>query len=309
MDTSTEIPSLERPEYFDGQRLMAADLVVAQDFDQELRWLHNRTLHAWGIALGLAVDGKRGDRSVTVQPGYALDSAGRELILTHPLTLAVPAVVGAGDGGPMAYYLTISYAEDADLPVSETRIGVCEGEGAVRRPEGALIRWQDPTDAALETRFRRGLDVILAAVQVENCSLQATPSTAERRDVRPARQPYIAVGASLQGDTVWTFWPDDVNPLGVQTTVDTSSGRFGATPSYTASVFGNRLFGAAEIADGFVTIVNPTPTSFALQLLMPRNLSVGTGYTLNPDAFFTPATLDLLQTGLTWFVSWMGVEG
>ena len=36
--------------------------------------------------------GNREDREVTIQPGYAIDSMGREIVLTEPLVLQVPPV-------------------------------------------------------------------------------------------------------------------------------------------------------------------------------------------------------------------------
>ena len=137
-----DIPSLERPSFFDGQRLLAGDLNTTQAFHRELRWLHNRSLHNWGIAFGYAVTGKRKERTVSVQPGYALDCQGRELILAEAREIAVPPVAGNPDGGPVTYYLTASYAEDAEL-TPEMRAGACEASGAVRRPEQPNIRWQD----------------------------------------------------------------------------------------------------------------------------------------------------------------------
>ena len=55
-----DIPVLERPAFFDGQQLTAADLEAVQAYHRELLWLHNRGLHNWGIAFGYAVEGKRG---------------------------------------------------------------------------------------------------------------------------------------------------------------------------------------------------------------------------------------------------------
>ena len=58
MDT-VPIPTIERPVFFDGQRLTSEDLGEAFAYERELRWLHNRSLHGWGIVLGYAVTGAR----------------------------------------------------------------------------------------------------------------------------------------------------------------------------------------------------------------------------------------------------------
>src|SRR5688572_33281464 len=120
------LPDLDRPAFFDGQRLTAADLAAAQAYARELRWLHNRALHGWGIAFGYGVSGKRGERLVLVEPGYALDRLGRDLVLERAVERAVPP-----DAGPTTYYLTVSYTDDEHLE-PEQRAGACGTSGAVR---------------------------------------------------------------------------------------------------------------------------------------------------------------------------------
>jgi hypothetical protein len=304
------IPDLVRPSFFDGQRLDADDLSAMYDFHRELRWLHNRSLHSWGVAVGFAVSGAKGGKEITVSPGYGLDCEGHDLVLSRRVSMQVPAVAGAAAGGPALYYLTASHLSDTDLAPSETRDGVCLPGGTVRRVETPRIRWQNPTDLTVsENRFRRGLDVVLASALVQDCALAAIPSTAERRDARPASQPYVAAGSTSAGKTPWQFFPSSGQIVGVQTRVDTSVAGFGRTPAYCAHVVGNRSLAAnGPLVDGFVTVVEPTATSFLLQLTMPRNLSVGV-LQLNPTSVFTIATLGKLQTALAWSVWWVGVEG
>jgi hypothetical protein len=312
--SDADIPLFFRPSYFDGQRLAADDLGAAQDFHRGLRWLHNRSMHMWGIALGFMVTGERGDRSVTVQPGYALDCLGRDLLLTSVVTLPVPPVSGSDEGQATKYYLTASYAEDADIAPSETRLGVCEGEGAVRRPEGARIRWRALGDPDPDNFYVGGYDIILASVSIKNCQLAAPVALDERRDARPSDQPYIAAGSTPEGGTVWQFWPSDDAPLGVATVVDTTVARFEARPNYLAHVIGHRLLesGTEEspprLLDGFVEVANPSPSGFELRMLMPMDVESGATI-LNPtDAFTTQSTLVTLQNEKNWYVVWMGLE-
>ena len=104
------------------------------------------------------------------------------------MEVPIPPVGGNSEGGPVTYFLTACYAEDADL-TPETRAGMCGTSGAVRRPEVALICWQEPSDG-----YRFGLDIVLASIEVQNCQLAADVSAAERRDAIPEQQPYIATG-------------------------------------------------------------------------------------------------------------------
>src|SRR5258707_13601471 len=62
---------IERVRFFDNERLIAPDLQAIDDFARQMRWLHNRSLHQPGVASGYAVAGQKGDREVTIQPGYA----------------------------------------------------------------------------------------------------------------------------------------------------------------------------------------------------------------------------------------------
>ena len=72
MATKTGIPKLERITFFSGQGLRAKDLAALQEAQRELRWLHNRSLHQWGIGVGLGV---RADRDGTTESGAELSAA------------------------------------------------------------------------------------------------------------------------------------------------------------------------------------------------------------------------------------------
>src|SRR5258708_13370838 len=87
---------IERMQFFNGQRLFADDLQSLDDFNRQMRWLHNQSLHQPGVGSGYAITGAKGDRQVTIQPGYAIDNLGREIVLTETDIEAVPP--GANDG-------------------------------------------------------------------------------------------------------------------------------------------------------------------------------------------------------------------
>jgi hypothetical protein len=305
--SNLNIPTLERPAFFNGQRLTAADLADVQMYHRELRWQHNRTMHNWGIVLGCAVAGARGERAVQVQPGYALDCIGRELILSRTAAMPIPAVAGAAGGGPATYYLTIRYAEDEDL-TPEMRTGLCGSEGAVRRPEEPLMRWRDPDDG-----FEHGVDIVLASIQVKNCQLYTDVSAAERRDAIPAKQPYVAAGQSAASNTAWRLWPNDDTPVGVATTVITASAGFQATPRYQAHIRGQRLVvddgSITFVVDGYAQVIAPSPTTFELVVILPQGVVAGNIMLNPPQIVFTHEFTDTLREELAWRVVWMGVEG
>ena len=294
-----EFPALERPVFFEGQRLTPADLAAVQAFDRELRWLHNRGLHGWGIVQGFAVAGARGARTVAVAPGYTLDCLGRELVLARPLELAVPAVAA-----PAVYYLTVSYAEDADLTPSATRAGSCGTAGAVRLPDEPVVRFQETTAAGEEAR-RPGVDVVLATASVAGCRLDTAPGSGAREELR-GRQPYVTAGRTVPGATPWRPWPDANAPVGVATTVSTSEAGFRSTPRYQAHVVGARDDGGLQLIDGYAHVESPTAGSFDLCVTLPTGYSSGANGWLPLNASVTD--MAHLEHGLRWHVVWMGVE-
>ncbi len=136
------IPSLERLSYFPGQSLLARDLTERLRREQELRWLHTRCFHSWGIGIGFGVVGEQGASAVGIDSGFGCDCLGREVLLQSARTLPIPAVAGTADGQPAVYYLTAAYQEDADQPLAERRAGVCVPDGTVRLGEEPLLAWR-----------------------------------------------------------------------------------------------------------------------------------------------------------------------
>lgn len=295
MSTTSNIPDLKRIQFFAGQRLTAQDLTDVQRANLELRWLHNRSLHGWGIGVGYGVTGERGDTSVTVAPGYALDCMGRELILTESVTVTVPAIAGNSDGTAATFFLTVSYLDDADQSTVETRPGVCLPAGTVRLTEGPLIQWQELKDISA------GMNVILAQASVLNCQLDSPLALDVRRSARPLEQPYISSGQVAPGDVVWAA---NSAGNGLTTRVDTSDAKFQATPAYFAHVMGPRLLnlgaGAAPVLI-LVSVSQPAADGFNCDIL----LLGGSGNFAPLD----PAELSKVAEDSPWTVVWMGVEG
>jgi hypothetical protein len=242
---------------------------------------------------------------VTVAPGYAIDCLGRELILTQPITLPVPAVAGVSAGAkvaPATFFLTISYLDDAFQPTLESRPGVCLPAGTVRLAEGPLVQWQQLKD------IQDGINVILAEASVLNCQLNAPLGLDVRRNARPAEQPYINAGQVPPAAITWT-------PVagGIATRVDTSAAKFAATPAYFAHVVGLRQVkvfatGTTEVFTQYnlvsVPIVElPAPDSFVLQVvLLMFNAS-------NAVVAVPPADVLNIIPVLDWTIVWMGIEG
>lgn len=293
----TNIPDLERILYFSGELLTADDLTASDGNQQALRWLHNRTLHHWGIGTGLDVHGNRGDTQVLVSPGYAIDSLGREIILSSPFAQPIPAV-GTVCGGPGAmFYLVANYVDDANQTTEEQRDApACGTGGAVRLSNDPAILWKTPD------RLNVGIDVILALIAVRNCVLDQAPSLTVRRYASDAQNVSLRAGSVRAFDLAWKVWQVGGINTGFTAAIDTSPAKFASIPTYYVHIVGNRSNGNVLVVD-FISIANPTAIGFTLQVALPA----GTG-SVNPASVTNAVTGPKLFSDLGWTVAWMGVE-
>lgn len=320
---------LERIQFFNGERLFASDLQSLEAFNREMRWLHNQSLHQAGVGSGFQVVGNTGDRQVSISPGYAIDSCGREIILTESQVLAIPPVADNGSGAPVFYDLTVSYPDDSQLVPAETRTGICTPAGVISLREAPVFCWvqlnDDPTnhqpvDSRLKDRINKALFLVLAQVQIFNCQLNQPVSTVPRRNARPAKQPRVACGTFNP-----STWNTSLIPSGTSGSVSVSlptsgfvfpaitlsaqvvvpSGVFQATPAYQASLTGDILqfdsTGNYWIQDGLISISNSTPGGF-LATVYPVIVSVVSVATTAGDSVTIPGTNWNFQ------ITWMGVE-
>ncbi|HEV7606291.1 MAG TPA: hypothetical protein VGO61_03100 [Steroidobacteraceae bacterium] len=103
---------LERLNYFNGQRLQAADLKLEQDYHIRVRRWLNRSLYSAGIAEGLSVYAIKDHPQVRVTAGLAIDHLGREIILLEDQVVDVVGTHHDSNGKCDGPYLTIRYQED-----------------------------------------------------------------------------------------------------------------------------------------------------------------------------------------------------
>lgn len=321
-----EMGFVERQQFFNGQRLVADDLQGLETFHRELRELHNRSLHQPGIGNGFAVSGERGDRKVTIGPGYAIDAVGHELILAELHKEPVPPVEGEDDGGPVFYYLTVSYPSNDDLEESETRAGICHPRGVVRLREEPVFCWvrlvRDESGRLVARNLRlrndinAGRKILLAQVEVQHCELQKL-SIAQRRNARPPTQPYIACGKATPAWTIEFQNEDSELPpeLFLTAKIDTHEANFLTTPCYSARIHGPRqlhylaLPGTGGIvkvgffAEALLSIDHdPAPSGFGVTLLVIMDFRI----LANSD--FREAAKSNPREVFNWDIEWMGVE-
>ncbi|MET9901703.1 hypothetical protein [Streptomyces sp. NPDC006446] len=306
------LPGPQRPVFFANKLLSAADLTAQQAVEADLRQLHHRMLHGWGIAQGLEIAGARGATQVRVGAGYAIDAAGRELVLPEPLAVPVPPVAAGPDGGPVPYALIVRWTEDADA-VTELRPGACGAAGAVRRSDAPTVAWLDPP------AVRTGLDIVVADAEVRGCALAFAPDPARRRLLNPPPTPYAGCGATPAGETAWRIRASaGGRPWAAWTTVDTTEAGFGDIPVYLARVAGERLISAADSPTGRPALLDGTPyveqpEVGRFRMVVP--LVPGTAYDdsqdldVNPQAVVTaPGLASRLGSALAWHIEWIGLQ-
>ncbi len=302
MSGELKLPNLERVVFFSGQRLTASDLFALERRQRELRWLHNRNLHSWGVASGFGVSGCRGDTAVRVEPGYGTDALGREIFLAEPVKKDVPAVA-AKTGGETVFYLVAAYVVDAQQEVLETRESVCHPGGAVRLGDDPLLDWRTAT------QLDEGRHLVLAKIWVRNCRLSRDACTKVRRDVRPTLHPYVSAGRTEAGDTDWTPWTVQGQMVGLSTKVATKAARFHTTPRYLFMLAGERYLDASPgplLAAPFTEMNEASASGFTVRVLLPKI----SGPLVNPAALRKPATTPaLVREKLRWHLQWVGIEG
>lgn len=314
-----ETQFLERIQFFNGERLFATDLQTLEAFNREMRWLHNQSLHQPGVGSGYAVAGNVGDRQVTISPGYALDSLGREIILTETLTQPIPPVADNGSGGSVFYLLTVSYPADSDLKPSEMRAGICSQQGVVRLREEPVFCWvrlndndtnRQPVDPNLKLRISKGLFIVLGQIEVFNCKLKQPVSSVQRRNAVPAKQPRIACGVESapqwQGASLSTLLPDfsQIGTVTLTADIHTAGGSFQAIPCYWARIMGTRFFPDGNNNPTFTDALIDLPTSPAPT---PKDFTVRIfPYTAGQSTAPVIKVGDVINV---WQVAWMGIEG
>jgi hypothetical protein len=312
---------IERLAFFDGQQLFATDLGGIDDYNRQMRWLHNQSLHQPGVGKGYAITGALGDRQLAVGAGYALDAMGREIVLTRTVIVPIPPVASGAGGGSVFFDLTVSYPDDSELKATETRQGICLPLGVVRLREEPSFCWVrlesdesgnlQPIDPQLAADVTAALRIVLARAEVLQCKLKQPISTAGRLGARPVGQPYIACGqAAVQWIPTALAGGQGAPllPFLLTVAVDTSAAAFATTPVYTARIAGERLLSVDPSFD----VAAAAPIPVLVEPLLDLSQATPTGFVLEAALVAVPAlaglSFDSFGGFSAWQVVWMGVE-
>lgn len=109
----------ERNRYYYGKLLTEQDFNSEQRYFNDKRRMSNRFLHGTGVAAGLSVIGIDG-KSVSLEPGFALDGAGREIVVDRPQVVKLEQLDGFSamtEKEQLDFvYLCIEYGEKEAVP-------------------------------------------------------------------------------------------------------------------------------------------------------------------------------------------------
>lgn len=133
----------DRPRYYEGQYLEAADLQAAVDYAREHGARALLGAHRWGISIGLdlvEVPGPHGTLDVVLTPGYAWDGFGRPIVVPEPTKLPLGhfrpfdamLVAGATPPPPFGVQVWIRYDEAQTRP-PRAGFETCDASGSFAR--------------------------------------------------------------------------------------------------------------------------------------------------------------------------------
>lgn len=110
---------VKRLNYFHYQFLQQGDFTDEQNYHLSMRRRHNQDFHTWGRVTGLDVSFTAGDRKVTISPGMAVDSEGREIILESNYDVDLQGHAG---GAARSVYLVLAYKEEPTDPTLQAGV-------------------------------------------------------------------------------------------------------------------------------------------------------------------------------------------
>ncbi len=220
-----DIP-FDRVTWRDGQPLTSRDMRDDKRTDDRLRWLHVRYLHGvWGIVSGLDVS-ELNVGSAIVQPGYAIDLHGRDLLSPEATVVPYPPLAG-----PVLMVLVMRYRPDCEYRSQPDLRGLCPGASIPPRDEHTDFTWKAVNDVEL------GCDVPLVGAMIVNARRQGAFRPGVRHYARGESHPRMFSGTTQVGNTGWTEQElKSAKFKFLQAVVDTAEAGFAFTPYYFAQL-------------------------------------------------------------------------
>jgi hypothetical protein len=146
---------IERPIFYEGQILGAEHLERTVDHARGQQARHERHLHLWGIANGLALTGKGKQtaqgvnyQEVTLSAGMAIDGTGREIVVPEAERLSEDLFdqLNVAINVTEAWYPVFLIGRDEPAPQPPIAIGTCDSSQPTRVVEGYEVTFGRPGD-------------------------------------------------------------------------------------------------------------------------------------------------------------------
>lgn len=106
-EACADLKTFVRNRYFYGKLLDVSHFESEQAYFNEKRWLLNRLVTGYGVICGLNVGLTDDSKQIWVDPGVAIDQAGREIVVpvrSKPIPLPVPEAPPAEDLKPAGHH-------------------------------------------------------------------------------------------------------------------------------------------------------------------------------------------------------------
>jgi len=146
---------LQRVNYFNGQRLAAADFRAEQTYHMGMRRVLNRSLYSPGIVVGLEVELAKSNppdpvdkHLVIVRHGLAFDNLGREIFIPVDVVVQVMGAPSNTPGIVFGNLLVVSYREMRKFSVQSNCM-----IGAPYKPCSGDLAWGAPTRIVADAVF------------------------------------------------------------------------------------------------------------------------------------------------------------
>ena len=118
----------QKNKYFYGKLLTVRDFELEQKYGDEKRYMLNRFMYGSGIICGLRVI-MIDEQTISIEPGIAIDSLGREIVVPSPLTQKLSLIEGFENNSySKALYLCLQYKESGKERVHATSGSVEESQ-------------------------------------------------------------------------------------------------------------------------------------------------------------------------------------
>ena len=146
---------IERPLFYEGEVLGAADLTTGIEYPRGQLARHERNLHLWGIASGLKLTGKDKQtaggetyKDVTLSAGLAIDGTGREVVVPEDAQLREDVFDQSNVAitNPEAWYPVFLMGSDQAAAQPAVATSACASTEPTRIDEGYEILFGRPGD-------------------------------------------------------------------------------------------------------------------------------------------------------------------